>query len=266
MRSPFPGMDPYLEQSGIWNQVHTGLIVSIQQFLTPKLRPKYRVAMEQRTYLTVSPPDALVGEPDVVVSVDTRLASHTSTSTVTASTEPLVGVLPMPQEVTERYLEVRMVDTKEVVTVIEILSPANKRAGAGRREYEKKRTEVLGSWTNLIEIDLLRAGKSLPMTVAKESHYRIVVSRSVRRPSADFYLFSIRQPIPNIPIPLLDDDPEPMLELNQLLHNLYDQSGFDLDIGYTQQPPPPAFSKEDSSWVEKTARSFLNSFPTNGSS
>lgn len=263
MKSPFPGMDPYLEQSGVWSQVHTGLIVGIQQFLTPLLRPKYRVSMEQRNYLSVSPPDDLVGEPDIVVSVDRPFVSAIPTP-VTALVEPLVGVLPAPQEIKERYLVIRKADTKEVVTTIEILSPANKRAGEGRNVYEKKRTEILGSWTNFIEIDLLRAGNPLPMTVAQDNHYRIIVSRAPKRPSADFYLFSVRQPIPNIPVPLLSEDAEPALELNQILHELYDRGGYDMDVDYQKAPPPPSFSKEDSEWVQETASSF-KSAQTNGS-
>ncbi|MBV7338825.1 DUF4058 family protein [Chloroflexi bacterium TSY] len=123
---------------------------------------------------------------------------------------------------------------------------------------------ILGSRIHLIEIGLLRAGKSLPMNVSTESHYRIVVSRSRRRPSADFYIFSVRQLIPNIPVPLLRGDPEPTIELNKILHELYDQSGYDLDIDYRQIPPPPAFAKDDALWVQETARRFIEPTHTNG--
>ncbi|MBV7338826.1 DUF4058 family protein [Chloroflexi bacterium TSY] len=111
--------------------------------MTPILRPKYRVAMEQRTYLAVASPDDLVGKPDVIVSVDNQSKSLGPTARMVTTVEPLVGQLPMTEEVKERYLEIRMVETKEVVTVIEILSPANKRAGKGREQYEEKRTEIL---------------------------------------------------------------------------------------------------------------------------
>lgn len=265
MRSPFPGMDPYLEQPGVWSEVHIELIVGIRRFLTPILRPKYRVAIEQRAYLSVTPPDEFIGEPDVIVSVDNPSASHVPAATVTMTVEPLVGTLPMPEEVKERYLEIRKVDTKEVVTVIEVLSPVNKRAGKGREQYEEKRTEILGSRTNLIEVDLLRAGKVLPMAIPTESHYRIVVSRGWQRPSADFYLFSVRQPIPNVPVPLLRNDPEPLLDLNQILHDLYNQGGYDLDIDYSRMPPPPAFAKEDALWVRERTQRAQTSGHSNGS-
>ena len=68
MSTPFPGMDPYLERPGIWQQVHADLIVDIRRFLTPLVRPRYYVAIEQRTYLTILPPsDSRVGVPDVLV-------------------------------------------------------------------------------------------------------------------------------------------------------------------------------------------------------
>ena len=245
MPSPFPGMEPYLEQTGLWSQVHT----EFRRFLTPLLRPKYRVDMEQRNYLAVAPPDDLIGEPDEIISVDaSSIAMPTTAATVV---EPLAGILPVPEEVKERYLEIRSVDTREVVTVIELLSPTNKRAGDGREQYEEKRKEILGSRTHLIEIDLLRAGKPMPMTVSQENHCRIIVSRAYRRPAADFYLFSVRQPMPDIPIPLLRGDAEPLVKLDQLLHTLYDQSGYDMDIDYIKTPPTPSFSKTDTDWIRK---------------
>ena len=68
MQTPFPGMDPYLERRGLWEEVHTDLITSIRQFLTPLLRPRYLVAIEQRIYLSlVSPKGELIGKPDVMV-------------------------------------------------------------------------------------------------------------------------------------------------------------------------------------------------------
>ncbi|MEM7129360.1 MAG: DUF4058 family protein [Chloroflexota bacterium] len=265
MPSPFPGMDPYLEQAGLWSQVHTELIVDIRRFLTPLLRPKYRVDMEQRNYLAVAPPDDPVGEPDVIISVDNAALARPQPQVAGLSVvEPLTGQLPVPEEVKERYLEIRTADTRDVVTVIEILSPTNERAGDGREKYEQKRQEILGSRTHLIEIDLLRAGRPMPMTVPEENHYRIVVSRARRRPSADFYLFSVRQPIPDIPVPLLQGDEEPAIKLNQILHELYDQSGYDMDIDYAQAPPPPTFAEENTQWVKEVAQRGLTPTHSNG--
>jgi hypothetical protein len=66
-------------------------------------------------------------------------------------------------DIKERYLEVREVATKELITVLEILSPANKRAGEGRLIHESKRIKILTTKTNLIEIDLLRSWQPMPV-------------------------------------------------------------------------------------------------------
>ena len=115
--------------------------------------------------------------------------------------EPITGVLPIQEEVKHRYLKIKRVGDNEVITVIEILSPANK-TGRGRQEYEKKRQEIFRSETNLVEIDLLRQGKPLPMGVTQTNDYRLMVSRGDKRPWADVYLFSMRDTIPDLPIPL----------------------------------------------------------------
>jgi hypothetical protein len=245
-------MDPYLEQSGVWNQVHTTLIVDIQRFLTPLLRPRYYTAIEQRTYLALLPPDErLVGIPDALVVSGTP---ESSAGEVAVATQPLVtpvvAELPQPEEVKERYLEIRTVKTQDVITVIEILSPSNKMGREGREQYERKRLKILGSLTNLVEIDLLRAGHPFPMKVAGENDYRIIISRSHRRPRADAYLFSIRQPVPPIPIPLRPDEAEPELPLNDILHQLYDQGGYDLVINYQNSPEPP-LSETDETWARQ---------------
>jgi hypothetical protein len=128
MPTPFPGMDPYVERRGIWEQVHTDLIVSIRRFLTPLLRPHYHVGIEERTYLAVLPPDEQgAGIPDVLITSPRRDPDSTLTATILSTpeaTQPLVAELPLPEEVTERYLEIRTVPEQQVITVIEILSPS----------------------------------------------------------------------------------------------------------------------------------------------
>jgi hypothetical protein len=244
-------MDPYLERPGIWRQVHIALIVEIQQFLHPILRPRYYVAIEQLTYLTVlPPPEHKVGIPDALV-IGPKKISHQTAGAATAAIAvdgPVAAELPQPEEVKHRYLEIRDAETQVVVTTIEILSPSNKIGQEGRQQYEHKRIKVLGSLTNLVEIDLLRAGEPMPMKTPYQDDYRIIISRSQHRPRADAYLFSVRQPIPDFPIPLRPEEEEPMLPLNQLLHDLYDKSGYDLMVDY-QQPPAPPLPEDDLAWA-----------------
>ncbi len=250
MPTPFPGMDPYLERPGVWNQVHTSLIVDIQRFLTPILRPHYHVAIEQRQYLTVLPPDEqATGIPDILVTSSPLRGLNYALAMAPTTPGPLVAELPVPEEVKERYLEIRDIKSGVVITVIEILSPANKIGREGRDLYERKRFKTLGSLTNLVEIDLLRIGQPFPMKISAQDDYRILVSRSQSRPRADVYLFDVPDPIPDFPIPLRPGEQEPILSLNKILHTLYDQGGYDMIIDY-EQPPNPPLSDEDTVWMK----------------
>jgi len=250
MKPPFPGMDPYLEQVGIWQQVHNNLITDIQRFLSPVLRPYYRVDIEARTFLAVSPPEE-TGIPDILVLDTYQPQGNVLVATPKIVFKPVLAELPRPkaERITERYLEIRRVDSQEVITVIEVLAFTNKLEGNGREQYITKRNKILGTLTNLVEIDLLRAGRPMPMRVAQQSHYRLVVSRSPQRPQAEIYLFNVRQPIPDLPIPLRPNEPEPILPLNQLLHELYVRGDYDLKLNY-RQPPQPPLDPDDQLWAQ----------------
>lgn len=248
MPSPFPGMDPYLEHPQLWQEVHSRLIVAIADALGPQLRPKYRVAIEKRVYEDV---DGLsIGQPDGAIFRVMPDASVASVTSSRVSTEPIQVEVPMLEEITERYLEIREVGTNEVVTVLELLSPSNKKPGRGRQVYKAKRLAVLGSLTHLIEIDLIRAFKPLPLRGAvAPSLYRILVSRADQRPQATLYPFNLPDPIPVFPVPLHLEDTEPFLDLKLLLNQVYDRASYDLAIDYTQEPVPP-LQEADAVWVD----------------
>jgi hypothetical protein len=188
MPTPFPGMDPYLEKPGLWKQIHTDLIVDIRRHLAVLVRPKYQVAIEQRNFLSLSSGKPLMGEPDVLViaPVGREAVELTRTNAVAVANGSYTASLPEPQQVIERYLEVRDVESGEVITVIEILSPSNRLED--RKCYERKRQRVLASMTNLVEVDLLRSGKPMPMSGNfPQTPYRILVSRALQRPEAQVF-------------------------------------------------------------------------------
>jgi hypothetical protein len=249
-RSPFPGMDPYLENSELWPEVHSRLIVAIADALIDHLNDNYRVAIEKRTYFSGGDDSLLVGIPDVsVVSKLESVQSSAATTLVTTVVEPITVTVPMAEEIQERYLEIREVATGAVITAIEVISPKNKRSGEGRQAYERKRHQVLASMTHLIEIDLLRGGQPLPMLGPVQSDYRILISRSDRRPMAQLYAFSLRQAIPKFSVPLAAGDVEPVLDLQTLLQQVYERGRYYLAIDYRQSIQPP-LSPEDSAWAE----------------
>jgi hypothetical protein len=135
-----------------------------------------------------------------------------------------------------------------VVTVIELLSPKNKRPGEGRIAYLRKRNQVLASVSHLVEIDLLRGGQPLPMASSHTSDYRILVSQADRRPTADLYGFDLQQPIPPFPVPLMPGEEAPILALQPLLNRVYEKGRYHLAIDYGRQAVPP-LQEEDRLWA-----------------
>jgi hypothetical protein len=155
----------------------------------------------------------------------------------------------MPIEVKERYLEVREVGTHAVITVLEILSPKNKRSGEGRTAYEKKRLRILGSASHLVEIDLLRENPPMSMLgVEQSTDYRIVVSRAESRPVADLYGFRLRDPIPDFSRPLRAEGEDIEVRLQQILFEVYERGGYAFRLDYRQPVPP--LSPADQAWVD----------------
>lgn len=242
MQPKFPGMNPYLENPELWSEVHFGLIVVLARSLNAVITPKYRAAVEKRVYAD----SLLVGIPDSVFQRSTEAAELQQT-TATLS-EPLVVTVPLTEETQERFLEIREVGTGTVVTVVEVLSPKNKRVGEGKIKYDAKRQTVLNSTAHLVEIDLLRTGEPKPMAGGVTSDYRILVSRANRRPAAELYLFNLRSPLPRFLLPLRPGDQEPVVDLKAMLEQVYQEAALDLAIDYTQPPVSPV-SDDDFAWM-----------------
>lgn len=250
MPSPFPGMDPYLEHPSACPNVHHRLMTEIADNLAPQLLPKYQILIEERIYQVDGQDSILVGVPDLAVQ---QLRPEATTATTAVATpEPLTVTLSMPETVRQGYLEIREIATGQVITVIEVLSPINKRAGKGRLDYENKRALILSSGTNLVEIDLLR--QHLPMPIQDDlarSHYRILISPAQKRPQADLYAFNLRDRIPRFALPLRWTETSPILDLKQLLDGIYDRSGYGYVIDYTQPAVPP-LSAADAAWFAQS--------------
>ncbi len=248
MTTPFPGMDPYLEGPTLWPDVHNSVVAALRDTLGPLLRPRYYVRLEERTYL--GEPEGLdfIGRPDINVLRDDggRRYNEGKTSGAKAATVEV----PVPDPIKETYLVVRGAGNHEVVTVLELLSPANKRPGEGRRVYEAKRMEIISTRTNLVEVDLVRAGEPMPVFGAEgKSDYRILVSRGRRRPRADLYAFSVRDPIPRFALPLRSGDKEPDVDIGATLRALYDRAAYDMSIDYRVDAVPP-LSEPDRAWAD----------------
>lgn len=261
MPSPFPGMDPWREHPGLWPDVHDSLLIALRDLLAPQLQPRYRVAVRQRTVITTSDPAVAPADlwADVTVRETPRAADpiRPTSRSGGVATSPLTVLVPFSDTLQEVFLEVRTVPGGEVVTVIELLSPTNKRPGdKNRKRYEAKRQRLLDSCVHLVEIDLLRNGEPMPVWIEENGRrgcYRILVSRTKRRPQADLYLFNLPDPIPSFPLPLRPGDNEPTVELGPLLGSLYDRARYDLAVDYTSEPVPP-LTGEDAAWADRLLR------------
>ncbi len=255
MSSPFPGMDPYLEYGVFWAPFHSRLIVAIADAISPQILPKYYIEIETRTYRDETESELLVGIPDIVVLDSSEFqvlpeSEEMNTSGVATQDRPQQVEIPMGLELKERFLEVRELGTDTVITVIELLSPKNKRSGTGRLAYEQKRQRVLSSPAHLIELDLLRAYSPLPLRGGTAWDYRIVVSRSEQRPAAELYGFDLQEPIPRFPLPLKSEDAELWVDLQSIFTGVYTRAGYRYRIDYREPLPPPKLSKDKQQWVD----------------
>jgi hypothetical protein len=252
-------MDPYLENPELWPDVYQKLISEIQTALTPLLRPRYAARAELRVYVLDEddPGRDAWSVPDVRIERSTKRkgAKTTKRAEALGITEPLTIPFLVEDEIEEAFLEIRHVESKTTVAVIEVLSPSNKiRGSAGRESFLAKRRQILASKVHWVEIDLLRAGTpSLDRLAIASSDYRIVVSRGENWRRARFWPVSVRQKLPVIGIPLGGKDPDVPLDLGAVLSTSYDNAGYDISTDYRRDPVPP-LSREDAAWAAKLLR------------
>ena len=247
MPSPFPGMDPYLEQSD-WVSVHVHLGVEIARYLSPLVRPKYYVRAEKIYVVSsASEGDLEYRRPDVSVHSTALKREHTG-SAVGVLEPPLQIALPMPQSVPQITVEIHDAAERSLVTAIEILSLTNKR-GTGREEYLTKRNRILASGTHLMELDLLRSGARMPtVNPLPNDPYFVLLSRVERRPVADVWPIPLRSVLPTIPVPLSAGDADVPLDLQKVFSTLYDIYAYDIEVDYNAALNRP-LTAEDSMWA-----------------
>jgi hypothetical protein len=175
-----------------------------------------------------------------------------STHAAAALVEPVVLTVPVPVEHREAFLSIRLRETREVIAVIGLLSPANKRPGSdGRREYLGKRDEVLETKPHLVELDLLRGGERLPtVEPLPAGDYFAFICRGNRRPRVEVYAWGLRGPLPTIPVPLVNPDPDATLDLQAIFTSVYDRAGYDYSLDY-RAPLDPPLREADNAWASK---------------
>ncbi len=267
MLSPFPGMDPYLENKTLWSSFHNSLADHIQAQLNQQLGNKYiarttpYVTFEIVEVTTKRFIDDYNIYPDVAVwqrpdgYYPEPLGGHGGAVTAVDTISPPIEVeVPIEFPLRLFNVEVRVAGTKRLVTIIEILSPVNKRPShEAYQSYQRKRHDILRSQnTHLLEIDLLRGGTrpQFECTVPPAPYYA-VLSRANRRSRLSVWPIQLADKLPVLPVPLLEPDPDLPLDLGAAVATVYQRGAYDREIDYQQAPPPPKLTEVEAAWVDK---------------
>ncbi len=239
MKSPFPGMDPYLEGRE-WVSVHTELSTEIARQLAAHLRPRYTARTTRRFFDEVQ-------RRSITKEVGANIAPQ--------PVQQATALAGRPPHVT---IEIRDVRTRNLVTIVDLLTLANKR-GQGRQNYLTRRERILQSTVHLVEIDLLRKGERLPLEDSEldgtNTPYMIILSRAERRPAVEILPIALDEPLPTIPVPLHSGEPDATLNLQAALDTVYETLNYDLSVDY-RRPPDIPLDPDTATWAEELLRAW----------
>ncbi len=222
MPSPFPGMDPYLEDDCLWPAFQHQLVLSLYQILLPQLVDRYRARITQRQYVT---------EQALFTSI-------------------------IRDDHNEDFIEIRQRSDGRLITLIDVVSPANKTTTTGRKVYLEKRRESRSSSSNLVELDLVLQGEPT-LDYSRDGlpdwDYAVTVTRSTQPERYEIYTATLQKRLPRFRLPLAADDRDTVLDLHTVFTRCYDQGGFAARIDY-QKDPATALSSEDRQWLQQVLR------------
>lgn len=277
MPSPFPGMDPYLEAPGLWPGLHGALALEIRAELNRILPPQLYAEIDERAELGV----VEEGERGRRIIPDIDVLKHPAqfprgegggvavAPRTRREVSPHVEIEDFSEPVRHLFVEIR--DSAlghKLITLIEILSPSNKRPGLDREAYEAKQREVLRSDANLIELDLLRGGgrilsnphlRAMIDRLGPSPAYLTLVKRAWRRTNAalayNVYPIGLRDPLPCIWVPLKEHDDEIALDLQDIFDRAYDTGPYRRGaVDYAGPVPAPALDEKDAAWAAELTR------------
>jgi hypothetical protein len=249
-------MDPYLEDPFLWGDFHFGMNAAIREYLNQRLPADFVAAADR--YVWIHEPDAddrmQRVKPDVHVAE--RGAKTGAAGVASVARPPIQTVLPAVKREGNRFIRIMDRRRRTIVTVIELLSPANKSPGPDREAYIIKRNEFLASQANVVEIDLLRGGDRMVLGEPPPAirDYYAMVLRAAEFPTIGIWPFTVRDPLPDIPIPLRDDQADVVLSLKDCFDHAFEAGRCLMEIDYQSDLVPP-LSLLDAEW----ARSILSS-------
>jgi hypothetical protein len=215
-------MDPYLEDEKLWPQFQHQLVLCLYQILLPGLVDRYRARIGQRHYVT---------EQALFTSV-------------------------VREEHQEESIEIRQRGDGRLVTLVDVVSPANKTTDPGRQAYLEKRTEARTGGANLVEIDLVLQGEPT-LEYSREGlpdwDYAVTITRAAQPEKHEIYSATLQKRLPRFRLPLAADDRDTVLDLHASFTRCYDQGGFAGQIDYHRDPSLP-LCDEDRKWLQDLLR------------
>lgn len=249
MPSPFPGMDPYLEDPAFWPDFHYRFINYWCEALAEELPEDYEARIGERVYLVEHDPEVRkMILPDVAVSEGLEAAAGGIRSpAMVATLEPVTIPVAILDGQRENYIEILHRPERSLVTVLELLSPTNK-SGTGRTEYLLKRNAILHQEVHLVELDLLLGGQRAPMQKqlpAGDCFY--VVSRIELQPDCQVYGWPLRQRLPSLPVPLRATERDMIIDYASIFTTAYDRGRFGRSLKYRSTCPAP-LNAADRQW------------------
>ncbi len=260
MKSPFPGMDPYIEACGLWEDFHSHLIEKIHDLLAATVPEHYIVRTGERAYVVLAETegkDEHSFQTDVGVTTRTPPPPKSAQGEVALEEpategEPLTLRAQIATEYRETFIEIYELRLeRRLITCVEVLSPSNKREDSlGWEQYLRKRQGLLLGTASLVEIDLLRGGQRLPMVDPwPRCPYTLLVARRERAPYCRVWPAYYHRPLPAIPVPLSKPDPDVSVDLQPLVEAIYARSRYDRDIDYTRPLAP--LQPEEVAWFQQ---------------
>jgi Protein of unknown function (DUF4058) len=248
MKSPFPGMDPYIEACDLWADFHHDLITEIKHALARTAPERYFVRAGERSYLVLVESEGKASHPfipDVSISTPRTKGSRrpgTAVAEPATNVEPVTMRAFIEEEHREAFVEIyEAAPEKRLVTTVEVLSPSNKRANStGRDIYQRKRQSLLLSDTNLVEIDLLRGGERMPMLDSwPSSPYTLLVARARKPYACKVWPAHFQRSVPRFPFPW----PNPIPTSSSTFSPLSKRSTRSRDMGRVSTTPGPSIHR-----------------------
>lgn len=226
MPSPFPGMDPYLEHPKLWGSFQHQALACLYQILLPGLVDRYRARVGGRKYTS-------------------EMALFTSI---------------IREEHEEEFIEVRNRADGRLVTLIEVVSPANKTTPAGRAAYLEKRKDAVAQRAGVVEIDLVLQGKptlNYSRDGLPDYDYAVTVTRATAPDRYEIYTATLQKRLPKFKVPLSPDDRDALLDLQAAFTRAYDLGNFAAQIDYADPPPADVpLSDANADWLDLTLKAM----------